>query len=361
MGYVMDEILEDKIGFIQKAYDLEQYDTVVKESCGLFEVAFRKIFAEAVAKLPYGERMVLMDKERIIGDSRKGVQEFGLGQLVGLFRECDLLKRWAKFTGRDIGLIDTLNFNSIVELRNRLTHDAATCVCNECEAEIVFIYLKNFLANYDFIDMKKINADSFKKKETNSKDMPTTKKQGENYAKIRLNEERGIIINEADGTRNISFKVDTINSMLEAMYSSAVELSNVDEAKKILFDIGYQGGKRFGEAMNKKWEMEEISYGTKISKWCEFDSVVGWGKFSNNLEIDTQEGVVNGHITITENFLCYNRKKKNIRLCDFVVGYSTGVLEELLNGIPIELICDTDICPQDNPFRNDCSFKILVK
>jgi predicted hydrocarbon binding protein len=346
--------VDDKLSFIQQAYDNKQFDVVVKECCSLFEVVFKKIFSEAIANLPYQERVIIMEKEKEIGNSKKGVQEFGLGQLVGLFRESDLMQKWAKYSGKDLGLIDTLNFNSIVDLRNRLVHDAANC--SRVEADLVYNYLKNLLANFGIINLEKAISTSFEKKEI--KQTEESGKQNDNYAKIMLIKERGIIINEADGSRNISFKVDTINSMLESMYNFMVEKTDINEAKKALYNIGYEGGKKFGEAMNKKWELENMSYEEKITKWCEFDSVVGWGKFINNLKINTDEGIIEGKLSIYENFLCSNRRKKDIRLCDFLIGYSKAVLEELLDGLPIDVICDCELCPQDNPFKKECSFKL---
>jgi uncharacterized protein YutE (UPF0331/DUF86 family) len=350
---ILKENVNDKMGFIQKAYNLRQYDVVIKECCGLFEVVFKKIFSEAVAKLPYQERIELIEVEKEIGKSKKGVQEFGLGELVGLFRQTDLMKKWAKFSRRDLGLLDSMNFNSIVTLRNNLVHNGAAC--SEFEADLVYNYLKNLLASYGFVNLEKAISSSFEKREDKS-----PAKVNEKYAKIVLNEERGIIINEADGTRNISFKVDTINSMLESMYKFVLESSNESEAEKALFSIGFGGGNRFGKAMNSKWELLNMTYEEKVSKWCEFDSVVGWGKYENNLHILDSEGIIDGELCVHENFLCYNRRKTDIKLCNFLKGYCTGVLEELLDGQSIEVVCDCEYCPQENPFKKECSFKINV-
>lgn len=222
----------------------------------MFEIVFKKIFAEAVVNFPYQERIKLIETEQKIGNSKKGVQEFGLGQLVGLFRESDLMKKWAKYSNRDIGLIDTLNFNSIVELRNKLVHDAADC--SQFEADLVYNYMKNLLASYGFVNLEKAITTSFEKREDSfSKSSASENKPNGEYVHIKLIEERGIIINDADGSRNISFKVDTINNMLESMYKS--------------------------------------------------------------------------------------------------------VLEELLNGVSLELVCESCSCPQDNPFKRECKFELKIK
>ena len=57
---VEDNKVEDKFSVIQKAMDAHAYDIVVKESCGLFEVAFKEIFQEALTKLDYEDRNLLL-------------------------------------------------------------------------------------------------------------------------------------------------------------------------------------------------------------------------------------------------------------------------------------------------------------
>lgn len=225
---------------------------------------------------------------------------------------------------------------------------------------MVYNYLKNLLASYGFVNLEKAISTSFEKREDNSGANDDNKKSNGEYVNIKLIEDRGIIINDADGSRNISFKVDTINSMLEAIYKSVLEISDKEKAVKALFNIGYEGGNQFGKIMNQKWELEEISFETKITKWCEFDSVVGWGKFNNNLSISEEDGSIEGNVSITENFLCNNRRKKDIKLCDFIKGYITGVLEELLNGVSLEITCDVSNCPQDNPFKKECKFELKI-
>ena len=107
--------VEGKFGLIQKAMDDHAYDVVVKESCGLFEVAFKKIFQEAVVQLNFEDRNYLLEKEKVIGKGKKGVNEFGFGELVGLFRETGLMKKWAEISNRDLGLIESVNYNSIAQ------------------------------------------------------------------------------------------------------------------------------------------------------------------------------------------------------------------------------------------------------
>ncbi|HZG86001.1 class I SAM-dependent methyltransferase [Paenibacillus sp.] len=152
--------MEDKLGFIQRVLHMGDYDVAVKECCTLFEIVFRKIFQQALVALPFQDRQAVLEAERKVGKGTKGVQDFGFGELVGLFRECGLMDKWSKHTGRDLGIIQTLNYNEIVNLRNRITHKGATC--SRGEANVVFEYLRNMLAVLGFAELDNSIHQSFR-------------------------------------------------------------------------------------------------------------------------------------------------------------------------------------------------------
>ena len=105
--------VQDKLSFIQDMIDKGEYNIVITESCSLFEMAFKKIFKEAVASFEFQDRNALMEAEQKIGKGNKGVNDFGFGELVGLNRESHLLSKWATYTNKDMGLINSINFGSI--------------------------------------------------------------------------------------------------------------------------------------------------------------------------------------------------------------------------------------------------------
>lgn len=353
--------VQDKLSFIQGTIDKGEYAVVVKESCSLFEMAFKKIFKEAVASFSFQDRNTLLEAERKIGKDKKGVNEFSFGELVGLNRECNLLSKWAEATKKDMGLIESINFNSIVKLRNALVHteDNPNSSCNRYDAELVFNCLRNMYATLGFMNMDSAISNSF----STAKDSNIGKTPGENeMVNIALNRERGLIINQSDGTRNISYKVDTINRMLSVVYQKVCSLVSIDEAEKVLHEMGYDSGSSFGRVMNEKWELEDnMSINDKITMWCDFDSEVGWGRFRNNLVVDEEEGTVTGTIDIHENFLCYNRKKDDVKICGFLKGYCEGVLEELLGGAQVTLTCSGEGCPLHNKLKKKCSYSVKME
>jgi SAM-dependent methyltransferase len=153
--------VEDKLGLIQRVLQSGDYDVAVKECCTVFEIVFRKIFQQAVVSLPYKDRELLQEVEKKIGKGTKGVEDFGLGELVGLFRESKLMEKWARHTSMDLGLIQSLNFSEIVNLRNRVTHSGVAC--SRGEANLVYEYLRNLLAILGFADLGYSINQSFKK------------------------------------------------------------------------------------------------------------------------------------------------------------------------------------------------------
>ncbi len=176
---------------------------------------------------------------------------------------------------------------------------------------------------------------------------------------FEYNPERGIMINPEDHQRNVSFRTDTFVNMMGGIFEKVEMLTNEEEAEKIFFDSGYVSGKNFAERINNQWDtgysIEDIKM--KFEKWCKFDSAVGWGKFSADVEVDEETDALTGTISINEAFIVDNMKKRKI--CSFIKGYCSGVAEILLNSLEIELVCRE--CPLKSKFKTQCVFDIKTK
>jgi len=337
----------DKLVFIQTSLISNEFDVVVKECGTLFENAFKEIYHQAITSLPFEARNTVLQAETDIGKGKKGVADFTFGELIGLFRTSKLLSKWAKHEGLDLGLISNLDFAPIVDIRNRVMHKGYKPT--RLEAELVFNYLRSFLSLTGLAEIE---------------DAPVAKQEPQGDVKtFRYIKERGIIVNPEDGSRNVSYKVETLNNMLATIADKVSSHSNEETALNTLHESGYVGGKQFGQVMNEQWELEDaqMTLEQKVSKWCEFDSEVGWGKFSNEMSIDEDEGDLDGKIIIHENFLCHKRKKNDSFICEYMQGYVEGVIEELLGGIEVEVACDMDACPQLKPLKKKCMCAIKVK
>ena len=351
-------IVEDKLSFIQKSFDMGEYDVVVKECSTLFEIAFKKIYNEAIISLPFKDRLELQECEKRIGKNIKGVQDFTFGELVGIFRESGLMNKWTKHSSRNIGLIGSLDYGPIVNLRNTIVHEGGTCT--RYEAELIYNYLRNLLASLGLADLSSSVSSTF------SKPVPGERHQNDAVGQTKVFKylhDRGLIINPADNSRNISLKVETLNRIFDVIYREIMSLNDEATAQRIVWKAGYESGQNFGAIMNNRWELEQetVSINDKISLWCEFDSDVGWGRLINNLQVNEDEGLIDGHLVISENFQTYNRNKQDNQICSFIKGYCQGVLEQLMGGVNIEIGCDSDPCPLKNAFKKQCALSLKVK
>ncbi len=169
---------------------------------------------------------------------------------------------------------------------------------------------------------------------------------------------RGIMINPEDRQRNVSFRTDTFISMLGGIFDNVVALGGLDKARAIFHETGYTSGRNFAQRLNSSWEFGEggtASIASKLRKWCEFDSNVGWGKFDVNVNVDEETGDFDGELTINECFIVDRKERKQI--CEFIRGYCEGVIETLLC-VNVKLECIE--CPMKNRFKSVCKFRILL-
>ena len=172
--------------------------------------------------------------------------------------------------------------------------------------------------------------------------------------------EIGRMINPEDGEPNVSFRVDTFINMMGGIYEKVADIANSDEtAQEIFFESGYASGENFANRIITKWgkgsSIDEIK--KKINKWCQFDSVVGWGKFEADINFDEENDTFEGTLTITEAFIVDTKHKRKV--CAFIRGYCTGVLNTLLNNSEVELTCRS--CPLEKKFNCKCVFDVKMK
>ncbi|MBQ4273482.1 MAG: toll/interleukin-1 receptor domain-containing protein [Clostridia bacterium] len=170
---------------------------------------------------------------------------------------------------------------------------------------------------------------------------------------------RGIMINPEDHQRNVSFRTDTFINMFGGIFDNVVSLAGLDKARSIFHESGYHCGQNFAQRLNSSWEFGGDGNATiesKLKKWCEFDSQVGWGKFDIHVDVNEETGDFNGELTINESFIVDRKERKQI--CEFVRGYCEGVIETLLC-VKVHLECIE--CPMKNRFKSVCKFRIELE
>lgn len=201
-------------------------------------------------------------------------------------------------------------------------------------------------------------------------------KRSENSSKsikgLEYYQDRGVIINPNDNQRNIALKVKTFNEIFDCLYSSLEEgliknnerqmLITENYIDDIIFKCGYSCGCNFGNFMEEAWRNEKriLSIEEKITRWCNFDSAVGWGKFTHNIQFIEEDNSFIGFLVINENFQARSIRKYKHKICNFIKGYCTGVLEEITIQQKLDLICCDDKCPRKGNRDNKCIFIIKV-
>ncbi len=185
-----------------------------------------------------------------------------------------------------------------------------------------------------------------------------------------FNPERGLLLNKVDKARNVAFRAETFSNLLTSIYREIQarppspcggdDSSRI--AREILENAGKDCGLRFARALETQFQREasRIPLKTKIAKWCEFDSDVGFGRFSDaNLKVDEKTNQVDGTIRLAENFLTVGKGTSDDNICSFLKGYIWGILE-ILTGLPLRVTHKKQDCAQFQLGGDTCAFRIAV-
>lgn len=121
-------------------------------TCGeLLESALRDLVTDLKTKVKSGDMMNIIENEKKIGGDGKSHNDFGLGQLVGLFREAKLFNLYERIYSKKIKYSKSILHNhSLIELRNNLTHNSNYKPSLD-ELEYFFSNVKTFLNELGFL------------------------------------------------------------------------------------------------------------------------------------------------------------------------------------------------------------------
>jgi CobQ/CobB/MinD/ParA nucleotide binding domain len=164
-------------------------------------------------------------------------------------------------------------------------------------------------------------------------------------------QDRGILTNPTDEQRNVAFRVETFCGLLDDLHRelmpSTEEASQVDhaakgvpknkkgtqanqEARGALEKAGAGPGVKFGKSLGELLDAS-LTDRERLSRWCEFDSRVGFGHLTlANVKEEKSGLVLGGQIDVGGNFLAATRRRKDPDLCPLLSGYIEGVIGELL-------------------------------
>lgn len=136
---------------------------------------------------------------------------------------------------------------------------------------------------------------------------------------------RGVLLNPKDKARNVAFRLETFVNILDQLHMNVAKYEQTD-SDNIFFQPGYSCGNLFGKQIWSKWESESSppNLDQSITRWCEFDSSMGFGKLSAHLEIE-EGNPISGLLTVKNSF----EKNKGPAICAFMRGYFEGCLNAI--------------------------------
>lgn len=258
------------------------------------------------------------------------------------YREDPELKKIAELTGRNSSELQIVYSDSETESREQIVLglDGAPKNCRMTKD-----YLKTFAAALGAAGDPEYKSDiSIRTKLNLSTD------DLEEEKRFILKPQLGLLINPKDGSRNVSFKQQTFQLLLDGL-KQKLSAENFNEA---LVSAGYGCGLRFGEVLGGSWGgVERLKSDTyrpvfsDIHDWCEFDSDVGFGRFQldlkqkvagdlNNLEECTIRVINSFLVKDATNDSKYDSggtsNEEAHTHCRFMEGYIAGVFRGLFGG-----------------------------
>jgi hypothetical protein len=136
-----NEALEGRVEEIERLLANRHFKQAVIESGSVLEGMLRTLYQKAFPKLTPSEQKKISEAVEAIGKD-KSVDQYSLGQLVGLFRNTKLFREAEKKLGLSLKHLARTDFDTLVEIRNKATHGGETVA--EDEAKLLFSQLRVF-------------------------------------------------------------------------------------------------------------------------------------------------------------------------------------------------------------------------
>lgn len=141
--------LEQRISFIKEnILNKGGYTIAAKECLQIIEFALRELLLRRYSILDEATQRKIREQEKQEAKGRKGkiIQEFTMGQLLGVIRGSDFINAWSKATGKELISIRMINLDELTKLRNPLSHNGAEAT--ETEARFLFESLRLLIENF---------------------------------------------------------------------------------------------------------------------------------------------------------------------------------------------------------------------
>jgi len=145
--------LQAKIDRIKNNLDAQAYTVAAGEAVKIIEIAFRKLLVDGLALLSDKDRLKVMQAIIEIGKGEKGVESFGLGQMLAVLRKSKFNDAWEAATSSDLSAIKMINLDALNEIRIKLIHDATEA--SKFEAEFLFHALEGVIQAFGIMSLER--------------------------------------------------------------------------------------------------------------------------------------------------------------------------------------------------------------
>jgi len=145
--------LQGKIDRIKNNLDAQSYTVAAGEAVKIIEIAFRKLLIDGLALLSDKDRLKVMQAILEIGKGERGVESFGLGQMLAVLRKSKFNDAWERCTNSDLSALKMINLDALNEIRIKLTHNAAEA--SKFEAEFLFHALEGVIQAFGIMSLEK--------------------------------------------------------------------------------------------------------------------------------------------------------------------------------------------------------------
>ena len=132
------------------------YTPAAKESLALIEYAMRRLLRLEVVRLEGKDRLKVNQAELQIGKGQKSIEDFTMGQLLGVIRTSRFFDAWTRSTGGSLGSVEMINLDAVVKLRNKLVHDGTDA--ERSDAELLQYVLRVFLETFGIMMLEETDG-----------------------------------------------------------------------------------------------------------------------------------------------------------------------------------------------------------
>ncbi|WP_455756459.1 hypothetical protein [Sulfurimonas sp.] len=277
-----------------------QYATLVREASTLIESLFRELISEYMAQLDFITRKKLFEAEAEIGKGNKGLENFTMGELLGVIKKSDFISSISKILNQNPKIVNLSNLNTLIEIRN-------ACIHNEYEPKPyegeLFISTMNVLFTFFNIEVDTIPEESSPKTLTD-----VSKMLEANFVSVEIIEGSGLFYSNM--TKKImNSKIDSVDVTYFPLHIPIQETS----------DVALEYWKQINtKVLNGNLVLRRVLTLGDIKKiqWILFNLIPSYGsQFDNNFIIAYFESSIDGeaiHIPLMNIALISSRENPEL-------------------------------------------------